>query len=118
MQPSVSGIIPASLSHTIGSLSDRRIFVMRSSADLITYDTIRRRSKTCSIPFSDFDVELLMRGYIGPDFKYQMGMIVAVGDLVMVHGRYMGWGLRPWSPSISSVLWTESLPSIGTSCKG
>jgi predicted SnoaL-like aldol condensation-catalyzing enzyme len=25
------------------------------------------------------------------DFSYQPGMVVAEGDLVMVHGRYVGW---------------------------
>ena len=62
--PNGSGITRASTSHTIGSLQDRRIFVTRSSGDLTTCDTIRRRSKTCSIPFFDSDVELFMRTYI------------------------------------------------------
>jgi predicted SnoaL-like aldol condensation-catalyzing enzyme len=31
-----------------------------------------------------------------PDnFKYEPGMVVAEGDLVMVHGRYTGWGPKP-----------------------
>jgi predicted SnoaL-like aldol condensation-catalyzing enzyme len=29
------------------------------------------------------------------DFSYQPGMAVAEGDLVMVHGRYVGWGPKP-----------------------
>lgn len=29
------------------------------------------------------------------DFSYQPGMAVAEGDLVMVHGRYLGWGPKP-----------------------
>ena len=29
------------------------------------------------------------------DFKYEPGMAVADGDLVMVHGRYTGWGPKP-----------------------
>lgn len=28
-------------------------------------------------------------------FRYEMGMVVAQGDLVMVHGRYTGWGPKP-----------------------
>jgi predicted SnoaL-like aldol condensation-catalyzing enzyme len=28
-------------------------------------------------------------------FSYQVGMVVAEGDLVMVHGRYVGWGPKP-----------------------
>jgi predicted SnoaL-like aldol condensation-catalyzing enzyme len=27
--------------------------------------------------------------------SYEMGMAVAEGDLVMVHGRYIGWGPKP-----------------------
>jgi hypothetical protein len=38
---------------------------MRSSTISITCDIIPRRSKACSIPFFDPDVELFMRGYIG-----------------------------------------------------
>src|SRR5207244_503527 len=29
------------------------------------------------------------------DLSYEFGMVVAEGDLVMVHGRYVGWGLKP-----------------------
>jgi len=28
-------------------------------------------------------------------FRYEMGMVVAEGDLVMAHGRYTGWGPKP-----------------------
>src|SRR5882762_3007480 len=29
------------------------------------------------------------------DFSYEPGMVVADGELVMVHGRYIGWGPKP-----------------------
>ena len=29
------------------------------------------------------------------DFKYEPGVIVADGDIVMIHGRYTGWGPKP-----------------------
>ena len=29
------------------------------------------------------------------DFSYEPGMVVAEGNLVMVHGRYVGWGPKP-----------------------
>ncbi len=29
------------------------------------------------------------------EFRYEPGMAVADGDLVMVHGRYTGWGPEP-----------------------
>jgi predicted SnoaL-like aldol condensation-catalyzing enzyme len=37
----------------------------------------------------------VLKGFVsnfGPDFKYEPGMVVADGDLVMVHGRYSGIG--------------------------
>ena len=30
-----------------------------------------------------------------PDFKYEMGLVIAEGDHVMVHGRYSGFGPKP-----------------------
>ncbi|MBM7047801.1 MULTISPECIES: nuclear transport factor 2 family protein [Rhizobium] len=32
---------------------------------------------------------------LGKDFSYEPGMVVTEGDLVMVHGRYVGWGPKP-----------------------
>jgi predicted SnoaL-like aldol condensation-catalyzing enzyme len=32
---------------------------------------------------------------LGESFSYEPGMVVAEGDLVMVHGRYVGWGPKP-----------------------
>jgi predicted SnoaL-like aldol condensation-catalyzing enzyme len=32
---------------------------------------------------------------LGPEFTYEPGMAVAEGDLVMVHGRYIGWAAKP-----------------------
>ena len=29
------------------------------------------------------------------DFSYEPGMVVVEGNLVMVHGRYVGWGPKP-----------------------
>jgi len=29
------------------------------------------------------------------DLSYEIGMVVAEDDLVMVHGRYVGWGPKP-----------------------
>lgn len=37
----------------------------------------------------------VLKGFVSnfaPDFKYEPGMVVAEGDLVMVHGRYSGMG--------------------------
>src|SRR6266699_2485501 len=64
MRPNESGTTRVSMSRTIASLNDLRIFVTRSSADSITFDTIRKRSKPCFIPFFKMNVELFMRTYI------------------------------------------------------
>ena len=32
---------------------------------------------------------------LGPGFKYEVGMMLADGDLVAVHGRYTGFGPKP-----------------------
>jgi predicted SnoaL-like aldol condensation-catalyzing enzyme len=37
----------------------------------------------------------VLKGWVGslpPEFKYEIGMVVAEGDLVMMHGRYTGMG--------------------------
>jgi predicted SnoaL-like aldol condensation-catalyzing enzyme len=42
-------------------------------------------------------VELLRDIVAGlqPDFSYEPGMVVAQGDMLMVHGRYSGWRPKP-----------------------
>lgn len=32
---------------------------------------------------------------LGADFKYEPGMVVGDKDIVMIHGRYTGWGPKP-----------------------
>lgn len=32
---------------------------------------------------------------LGPDFQYELGLAIADGDIVMVHGRYIGWAAKP-----------------------
>jgi predicted SnoaL-like aldol condensation-catalyzing enzyme len=34
-------------------------------------------------------------GNLSRDFEYTPGLVVADGDYVMVHGRYVGWGPKP-----------------------
>ncbi len=29
---------------------------------------------------------------LGPNFRYEQGLVVAEGDIVIAHGRYVGWG--------------------------
>jgi predicted SnoaL-like aldol condensation-catalyzing enzyme len=47
-----------------------------------------------SLPDVPGSIPAMIAGF--PDnFKYEPGMAVAEGDLVMVHGRYTGWGPKP-----------------------
>ena len=32
---------------------------------------------------------------LGANFKYQPGLVLADGEFVMIHGRYVGWGPEP-----------------------
>jgi len=34
-------------------------------------------------------------GQLPPDFTYEPGLVVADGDHVAIHGRYVGWGPKP-----------------------
>ena len=47
-----------------------------------------------SIPNGPGAIPGLIAG-LGKDFSYEPGMVAADGDLVMVHGRYVGWGPKP-----------------------
>lgn len=47
-----------------------------------------------SIPDGPGPIPGLIAG-LKKDFSYEPGMAVAEGDLVMVHGRYVGWGPKP-----------------------
>jgi predicted SnoaL-like aldol condensation-catalyzing enzyme len=41
------------------------------------------------------DVIRSLIGGLSAEFRYEPGMTVADGDLVMVHGRYVGWAPEP-----------------------
>jgi predicted SnoaL-like aldol condensation-catalyzing enzyme len=47
-----------------------------------------------AIPNGREAIPALIAG-LSKDFSYEPGMVVAEGDLVMVHGRYVGWGPKP-----------------------
>jgi predicted SnoaL-like aldol condensation-catalyzing enzyme len=32
---------------------------------------------------------------LSADFKYEPGLVIADGDVVAIHGRYVGWGSKP-----------------------
>jgi predicted SnoaL-like aldol condensation-catalyzing enzyme len=47
-----------------------------------------------SIPSGNAAIPALITA-LNPEFKYELGMIVAEGEYVMIHGRYTGWGPKP-----------------------
>jgi predicted SnoaL-like aldol condensation-catalyzing enzyme len=47
-----------------------------------------------SIPNGPSAIPAVIAG-LKPEFRYEPGMAVASGELVMVHGRYTGWGPKP-----------------------
>jgi predicted SnoaL-like aldol condensation-catalyzing enzyme len=47
-----------------------------------------------AIPNGRAAIPALIAG-LRKDFSYEPGMVVAEGNLVMVHGRYVGWGPKP-----------------------
>jgi predicted SnoaL-like aldol condensation-catalyzing enzyme len=47
-----------------------------------------------TIPSGNVSIPDVIRG-LPDDFKYEMGMVVAEGDLVMIHGRYTSWAPKP-----------------------
>lgn len=44
---------------------------------------------------SGADVIRGLFGNLPPDFRYEMGMVIADQDLVAIHGRYTGLGPQP-----------------------
>jgi predicted SnoaL-like aldol condensation-catalyzing enzyme len=41
------------------------------------------------------DAILRVLAALSPDFNYEPGMVTADGNVVMVHGRYVGWAPKP-----------------------
>jgi predicted SnoaL-like aldol condensation-catalyzing enzyme len=52
------------------------------------------RQHNPQIPNGTSAIEALL-GKLPPNFKYEPGLVVAEGDYVMIHGRYVGWGPKP-----------------------
>jgi len=52
------------------------------------------RQHNPSIPNGTAAIKAVLKN-LPPNFSYQPGLVVADGDYVMVHGRYVGWGPKP-----------------------
>jgi predicted SnoaL-like aldol condensation-catalyzing enzyme len=70
------------------------VFVDRDPTVLDRLFSPNYRQHNPLIPNGPAAIKALM-GSLTKDFTYQPGFVVAEGDLVMVHGRYVGWGPKP-----------------------
>jgi predicted SnoaL-like aldol condensation-catalyzing enzyme len=69
-------------------------FVDRDPGVVARYFALDYIQHNPAIPNGPAAIPGLIAG-LGKDFSYEPGMAVADGDLVMVHGRYVGWGPKP-----------------------
>src|SRR6267154_864075 len=72
----------------------RGVFIDRDVSVVERYFAPEYIQHNPSIPNGPSAIRNLLGG-LGKDFSYEPGMAVAEGDLVMVHGRYVGWGPKP-----------------------
>ena len=70
------------------------VFVKRDAAYVDRYFDASYRQHNPAIPNGPEAIKGLLP-MLNPELKYEQGMVVAEGDLVMVHGRYTGWGPKP-----------------------
>ena len=70
------------------------VFVRRDSSVVERYFAPAYIQHNPAIP-SGRDAIPTLISHLAPGFRYEPGMIVAEGDLVMIHGRYTGWGPKP-----------------------
>jgi predicted SnoaL-like aldol condensation-catalyzing enzyme len=72
----------------------RGVFIDRDVSVVEHYFAPKYIQHNPSIPNGPSAIRSLLGG-LGKDFSYEPGMAVAEGDLVMVHGRYVGWAPKP-----------------------
>src|SRR5437867_7157821 len=78
-------------------------FVHKALTELFVKRDVSALERYCGSPYLQHDPGIPdghenLAGIVktlGPNFKYEIGKIVAEGEVVMVHGRYTGWGPKP-----------------------
>jgi predicted SnoaL-like aldol condensation-catalyzing enzyme len=70
------------------------VFVDRDATVLDRLFSPDYRQHNPQIPNGTAAIKAVMAN-LTKDFKYEPGFVTAEGDLVMVHGRYTGWGPKP-----------------------
>ena len=66
------------------------LFVDRDTSVIEKYWSDVYHQHNPDIPDGRDDLSGIVAG-LSADFKYEPGMVVSEGDLVMIHGRYTGW---------------------------
>lgn len=70
------------------------VFVQRDTSIVVTHFSSNYIQHNPLIPNGPNAIPAMVAA-LPEEFHYEMGMIIAEGDLVMVHGRYTGWGPKP-----------------------
>jgi predicted SnoaL-like aldol condensation-catalyzing enzyme len=70
------------------------VFIKRDSSVVERHFAKNYIQHNPGIPTGRDAIPALVAG-LSADFKYEPGMLIAEGDLVMIHGRYTGWGPKP-----------------------
>jgi len=70
------------------------VFINRDTSSVSTYFASNYIQHNPRIPNGPEAIPPIVSA-LPKEFRYEMGMVVAQGDLVMVHGRYTGWGPKP-----------------------
>jgi predicted SnoaL-like aldol condensation-catalyzing enzyme len=70
------------------------VFIKRDPAVVDRLFSADYRQHNPQIPNGPAAIKALLGG-LSPDFKYEPGLVMADGDYVSIHGRYIGWGPKP-----------------------
>jgi len=70
------------------------VFIDRDPAVLDRLFSDDYQQHNPQIPNGTAAIKALLRN-LPADFKYEPGLVVADGDYVTIHGRYIGWGPKP-----------------------
>ena len=72
----------------------RAVFINRDTSIVSTHFAKSYKQHNPLIPNGPEAIPLLVSS-LPEEFRYEMGMVLAQDNLVMVHGRYTGWGPKP-----------------------
>ena len=70
------------------------VFIDRDPTALDRLFSDDYRQHNPQIPNGTAAIKTLL-GKLPADFKYEPGLVLADGDCVAIHGRYLGWGPKP-----------------------